>query len=55
MFKFFSNTVLAYLENDLNDFININNYTIMNTFYSTVVIDGEIIHNVLIHYNIPTE
>lgn len=55
MFKFFSNTVVSYLEKDLNDFIKSTNYSIINIFYNAVVIDGEIVHSVLIHYNIPAE
>lgn len=55
MFKFFSNTILAYLENDLNNFSKNNNYHIINMLYSTVVVEGEVVHNVLVHYSIPTE
>lgn len=55
MFKFFTNSVLAYLESDLNKFIQSQNYNIINIFYNTVVIDGEVVYSVLLHYNSPTE
>lgn len=56
MFKIFSNTIPSYLESDLNNFIKNPNYKIINIFYTTCIHDGEIMHNVLLYYNIiPTE
>lgn len=55
MFKFFSNTVLTYLESDLNNFIQNTSCVVHNTLYSAVENDGEIVHYVLIFYTTPTE
>ncbi len=50
MVKLFSNTILSYLETDLNNFINNSNYMIVNMFYNTCICDGELTHNVLLYY-----
>lgn len=50
MFKFFSNTILSYLELDINDFIKKNNCTIVNVLYNISVVDGELMHCVLLYY-----
>ncbi len=56
MFKLFSNTILSYLESDLNAFIKNPNYQIINIQYNTCIYEGEIMHNVLLYYIIiPTE
>lgn len=56
MFKLFSNTISAYLEDDLNNFIKNSNCEIINVFYSACILEGELMHNVLLYYMaIPTE
>lgn len=55
MFKFFSNTIFSYLESDLNNFVHTTNCTIVSVTYNTSTFEGELIHNVLLHYKIPTE
>jgi hypothetical protein len=49
MFKIFSNTILSYLEDDLNKFTK--THIIKNIYYSTVVSEeGEIVHSLLVEY-----
>ena len=55
MIKFFSNTILSYLEDDVNAFITTNKCLVVSIHYNTLVVDGELLHNVLLHYTIPTE
>ncbi len=55
MLKFFSNTILAYLETDINNFINQNNCTVISLYYTPLVYEGEIMHNIVLYYTIPTE
>ncbi len=50
MLKLFFNTVSAYLEDDLNNFIKNSNCEIVNVFYSTCILEGELMHNVLLYY-----
>lgn len=50
MFKFFSNTVLSYLEDGLNEFAK--THIIKNIYYSTAVSDaGEVVHTLLVQYS----
>lgn len=55
MFKFFSNTILSYLELDLNNFIQNTNCMIIEICYSTSIFEGELVHSVLLHYKTPIE
>ena len=56
MFKLFSNTILSYLEADLNHFIEEYDCKIISLHYNTCVFEGELTHNILLHYIIiPTE
>lgn len=52
MFKLFSNTIPSYIETDLNNFMSNPNYKIIDIFYNTCVLEGELMHNVLLHYMI---
>lgn len=50
MFKFFSNTVLFYLEDALNNFTK--THKIKDIYYSTAVSDeGEVVHSLLVQYD----
>lgn len=50
MFKFFSNTILSYLEDALNEFAK--THIIKNTYYSTAISDeGEVVHSILVQYS----
>lgn len=55
MIKFFSNTILSYLEDDVNAFIKTKKCLVLSIQYNTLVVDGELLHNVLLYYTIPTE
>lgn len=55
MLKFFSNTILSYLESDINNFLSNNNCIVISIHYNTLLYDGEIMHNVLLYYIIPRE
>lgn len=56
MLKFFSNTILAYLETDINNFISNNKCIVISIQYTTLLYEDEIMHNVLLYYyTIPTE
>lgn len=55
MIKMFSNTILMYLEADINSFINNTHCKIISINYNSSVIDGEILHNVLLYYTMPKE
>ena len=55
MFRFFSNTILTYLESDLNNFVQNTNCVIISITYNTFVYEGELMHNILLYYKIPTE
>ena len=55
MIKFFSNNILSYLEDDVNAFITTKKCLVVSIHYNTLVVDGELLHNVLLHYTIPTE
>lgn len=55
MIKIFSNTILSYLENDVNTFIANTKCHIVSIHYNISIIDGELSHNVLLYYIISTE
>ncbi len=55
MIKLFSNTILSYLENDINDFIKNNKCEIISIHYSTLIFENELTHNILLYYKIPIE
>lgn len=55
MFKFFSNTILSYLETDLNNFVQNTNCIVISISYNTTAFEGELIHSILLCYRIPTE
>lgn len=50
MIKFFSNTILSYLEKDINTFLTTTNCQVISIHYSTTLEDNELIHTVLLHY-----
>lgn len=52
MFKLFSNTIPAYLESDLNTFVKNQNCQILSISYNTCILEGEVMHNVLLYYKI---
>lgn len=50
MFKIFSNTILSYIEDDLNKFAK--THIIKNIYYSTAVSEaGEVVHSLLVQYS----
>lgn len=55
MVKIFSNTILSYLENDINTFIMNTKCEIISIHYTTLIYDDELTHNVLLYYTIPME
>ncbi len=55
MIKLFSNTILSYLENDINAFIKNNKCEIISIHYSTLIFENELTHNILLYYKIPIE
>lgn len=55
MIKLFSNTVIQYLESDFNSFIKSSKCTVINIQYNTLIVDEELVHNIMLHYTIPTE
>lgn len=55
MIKLFSNTILSYLENDINSFIANNKCQIIHMQYTALIVDGELTHNILLYYKMPME
>lgn len=55
MIKIFSNTILSYLEKDVNTFIENTKCHILSIHYTVIIVDGELSHNILLHYIMPTE
>ncbi len=55
MIKIFSNTILSYLENDVNTFIANTKCQIVSIHYNILMVDDELSHNILLHYTMPTE
>lgn len=50
MVKFFTNTVISYLEDSINTWISNNHIKVLNYNYSTTVLDDEVLYCVLIAY-----
>lgn len=55
MIKIFSNNIISYLENDVNIFISKTKCHIINICYNSFVVDGELLHSILLYYTIPME
>ena len=55
MIKLFSNTILSYLESDINAFITNTKCEIISIHYTTLIYDDELTHNILLYYIIPME
>ena len=55
MIKLFSNTIVPYLEADINNFIKKSKCIVINIQYNTLIIDGELTHNILLYYTSPIE
>lgn len=50
MIKIFSNTIVSYLEKDVNAFIEKTNCHILGLYYNSAVVDEELLHIILLHY-----
>ena len=55
MIKLFTNTILSYIENDVNTFIQHTHCEIISIHYTTLTYNDELTHNVLIYYTISKE